>query len=75
MADTQLGGDDFDNLLLDHVAEEFLGIHDIDLRKDRVSRNRLLHAVEAAKKKLSDHPVRPARGGVHRRESRACRCI
>ncbi len=53
--DTALGGDDFDELLLNHVAEQFEGIHDIDLRTSHVSRNRLLRAVEDAKKKLSDH--------------------
>src|SRR5579883_2102588 len=53
--DTQLGGDDFDELLLDHVADEFLEMFGIDLRADRVSKARLLRAVEEAKKQLSDH--------------------
>ncbi|MFO0805288.1 MAG: Hsp70 family protein [Gemmataceae bacterium] len=54
--DTALGGDDFDELFLDFVAEEFHEMYDIDLRKNRVSRARLLRAVEDAKKRLSDHP-------------------
>ncbi|VTS02959.1 Hsp70 family protein [Tuwongella immobilis] len=54
--DTQLGGDDFDEILLNFVAERFLGEHGIDLRSDRVSKARLLRAVEAAKRGLSDHP-------------------
>jgi molecular chaperone DnaK len=53
--DTQLGGDDFDELLLDHVADEFQEMYEIDLRTNRASRARLLRAVEDAKKRLSDH--------------------
>ncbi|CAN5385239.1 molecular chaperone DnaK [soil metagenome] len=53
--DTQLGGDDFDQLLYTYVAEEFQALFDVDLRLDRVSSNRLLRAVEEAKKRLSDH--------------------
>jgi molecular chaperone DnaK len=54
--DTQLGGDDFDELLLNYVAEEFAEMYGVDLRDDRVARARLLRAVEAAKRHLSDHP-------------------
>jgi molecular chaperone DnaK len=54
--DTQLGGDDFDDLLLTHVAGLFQQEHDIDLRAQVVARARLLRAVEAAKRKLSEHP-------------------
>jgi molecular chaperone DnaK len=55
--DTHLGGDDFDELLLDHVADEFEELYGVDLRDDNVSHARLLRAVEDAKKKLSDHAV------------------
>jgi molecular chaperone DnaK len=55
--DTQLGGDDFDQLLLDAVADDFLEMYEVDLRADRVSKARLLRAVEEAKKRLSDHAV------------------
>src|SRR5437588_2364962 len=55
--DTQLGGDDFDDLLLNAVADDFLEMYEIDLRPNRVSRARLLRAVEEAKKRLSDHAV------------------
>jgi molecular chaperone DnaK len=55
--DTQLGGDDFDQLLLDAVADDFLEMYEVDLRADRVSKARLLRAVEGAKKRLSDHAV------------------
>jgi molecular chaperone DnaK len=54
--DTQLGGDDFDELLLDHVANLFQEEYGIDLRKQVVARARLLRSVEAAKRKLSEHP-------------------
>ena len=53
--DTQLGGDDFDELLLDHVADEFLEMFGVDLRESPTSRARTLKAVEAAKRVLSDH--------------------
>ncbi len=54
--DTQLGGDDFDELLFKHVMEKFKAEHDIDLGGNLVSRARLLQAVEAAKRNLSFHP-------------------
>ena len=55
--DTQLGGDDFDDLLLDHVADEFQASFNVDLRADPATRNRLNRAVEQAKRTLSEHPV------------------
>src|SRR5262249_22691131 len=54
--DTQLGGDDFDDLLLKHVADRFQQEHGIDLRANLSARSRLLRAVEAAKCQLSEHP-------------------
>jgi molecular chaperone DnaK len=54
--DTQLGGDDFDDLLLGLVADRFRDEHGVDLRADLVAKARLLRAVEAAKRHLSDHP-------------------
>ncbi len=53
--DTQLGGDDFDELLLNHIADEFEQLYGIDLRANPPTRARLLRAVENAKKVLSDH--------------------
>ncbi len=52
--DTQLGGDDFDELFLTYVADKFAEEHQIDLREDRATRARLLRACEDAKKQLSD---------------------
>jgi len=53
--DTQLGGDDFDDVLTNSLAEKFAAENGIDPRKDRVSHARLQRAAENAKKKLSDH--------------------
>src|SRR5918911_143146 len=54
--DTQLGGDDFDELLLNLVCDRFKQEHDVDLRATLVSKARVLRAVEAAKRHLSYHP-------------------
>jgi len=55
--DTQLGGDDFDELLLNDLADDFRTTYGVDLRESRTARARLLRAVENAKKALSDHAV------------------
>ncbi|PYN97884.1 MAG: heat-shock protein Hsp70 [Candidatus Rokuibacteriota bacterium] len=52
----RLGGDDFDQVLLDHVASRFSTTAGVDVRKDPRARSRLLHAVEEAKKQLSFEP-------------------
>src|SRR5262249_4946736 len=54
--DTQLGGDDFDDLLLKFVCDRFQDEHGIDLQANLVTKARLLRAVEAAKRHLSAHP-------------------
>jgi molecular chaperone DnaK len=54
--DTQLGGDDFDDLLLNRVCNRFQEEHGVDLRSNLVAKARLLRAVEAAKCQLSYHP-------------------
>jgi molecular chaperone DnaK len=51
--DTHLGGDDFDQVLIDYIAEEFKKDHGIDLRKDQMALQRLKEAGERAKKDLS----------------------
>ncbi len=53
---TRLGGDDFDQLLAEQLAEQFEKEHKIDLREDRRSWARLLRAAEMAKIDLSSHP-------------------
>ncbi len=54
--DTHLGGDDFDQALIDHVAGEFQRSNGIDLRKDPMALQRLKEACEQAKKDLSGQP-------------------
>ncbi|NLZ53984.1 MAG: molecular chaperone DnaK [Thermoanaerobacteraceae bacterium] len=49
----KLGGDDFDQRIVDYVAEEFKKEHGIDLRKDKMSLQRLREAAEKAKIELS----------------------
>ena len=51
--DTHLGGDDFDQKIIDWIAEEFLRSNAIDLRKDRMALQRLKEAAEKAKIELS----------------------
>ncbi len=51
--DTHLGGDDFDQRIIDWMADEFLKQQGIDLRKDRMALQRLKEAAEKAKCELS----------------------
>ncbi len=51
--DTHLGGDDFDDALINHVATEFQKEQGIDLRTDQMALQRLQEACEKAKKELS----------------------
>lgn len=54
--DTHLGGDDFDEELINHVAGEFKKDHGLDLRNDPMALQRLQEACEKAKKELSSLP-------------------
>ena len=54
--DTHLGGDDFDEELINYVAAEFKKEHGIDLRRDTMALQRLQEACERAKKELSSVP-------------------
>ena len=51
--DTHLGGDDFDHVLIDYMAEAFKAEHHIDLRQDPMALQRLKEAAEKAKIELS----------------------
>ncbi len=51
--DTHLGGDDFDNALMNFLADSFQKEHGIDLRADKMALQRLKEAAEKAKKELS----------------------
>lgn len=54
--DTHLGGDDFDEVLINYVADEFKKENGIDLRSDQMALQRLQEACEKAKKELSSAP-------------------
>jgi molecular chaperone DnaK len=54
--DTQLGGNDFDKIIVDWLAEQFLEQEGTDLRRDRQSLQRLTEAAEKAKIELSGLP-------------------
>ena len=51
--DTRLGGDDFDNVIIDWLASNFQKEHGVDLKADRMIMQRLKDAAEKAKKDLS----------------------
>ncbi|MBM4169144.1 MAG: molecular chaperone DnaK [Ignavibacteria bacterium] len=51
--DTHLGGDNFDQRIIDHIADEFRKQEGIDLRKDSMALQRLREAAEKAKMELS----------------------
>ena len=51
--DNHLGGDDFDQALIDYMADKFKSDNGIDLRKDKMALQRLKEAAENAKKELS----------------------
>jgi len=51
--DTRLGGDDFDEVIIDHLADTFKSNEAIDLRKDPMALQRLKEAAEKAKIELS----------------------
>jgi molecular chaperone DnaK len=52
--DNDLGGDDWDQAIIDHLADEFEAEHGIDLREDRQALQRLKDAAEEAKIELSN---------------------
>lgn len=51
--DTSLGGDDFDNAVMNFIADSFAQENGVDLRKDKMALQRLKEAAEKAKKELS----------------------
>ncbi|MBM7556232.1 molecular chaperone DnaK [Halanaerobacter jeridensis] len=52
--DNHLGGDDFDEKIIEYLADEFESTHGIDLRKDKLALQRLKDAAEKAKIELSN---------------------
>ncbi|XP_002121036.2 stress-70 protein, mitochondrial-like [Ciona intestinalis] len=51
--DTLLGGEDFDNVLVEHLVKEFLRDQGVDLKKDKMAIQRVKEAAEKAKMELS----------------------
>lgn len=51
--DTFLGGEDFDNVLVDYIADEFKKDQNVDLKLDKLALQRVREAAEKAKKELS----------------------
>ncbi len=51
--DTHLGGDDFDDVIMNYLADNFAREHGVDLRSDKMALQRLKEASEKAKKELS----------------------
>ncbi len=51
--DTKLGGDDFDEVIMNWLADDFAREHGVDLRQDKMALQRLKEAAEKAKKELS----------------------
>lgn len=51
---TKLGGDDWDEAIVNYLAEEFKKEHGIDLRKDKMAHQRLIDSAEKAKRDLSN---------------------
>ena len=67
--DTFLGGDDFDQRIIDSIADDFQRENGIDLRKDRQALQRLKEAAEKAKIELSIHDADRDQPAVYH-----CRC-
>ena len=51
--DTHLGGEDFDQMIIDRLADDFLELQGVDLRRDRMALQRLKEAAEKSKHELS----------------------
>src|SRR5699024_1666320 len=51
--DNRLGGDDFDNVIIEYIVQEFKKENGIDLSQDKMAQQRLKDAAEKAKKELS----------------------
>ena len=71
--DTHLGGDDFDEVLINYVADEFKKEQGIDLRKDTMALQRLQEACEKAKKELSSRQHDRHQPAVHHGRRQRCR--
>ena len=58
--DNRLGGDDWDNRIVEHLIKKFKDAHGVDLSTDKIAKQRLKEAAEQAKKELAPRAPRPA---------------
>ena len=68
--DTSLGGDDWDQRVIDWLVESFKGEHGVDLCNDKMAMQRLREAAEKAKIELSQVTSDPDQPAVHHRDRR-----
>ena len=71
--DNHLGGDDWDQRIVDWLVKHFKNGHGIDLSKDKMALQRLREAAEKAKIELSARP-RPDQPALHHRTPPRARC-
>lgn len=67
--DTRLGGDDFDNRIIDYLVSEFKKTEGMDLSSDKMAMQRLKEAAEKAKKELSTVTSSNNKPSFHNNES------
>ena len=68
--DTHLGGDDWDQKVIDWLVDQFKSAHGVDLSKDNMALQRLKEAAEKAKIELSPGPADADQPAVHHRHAR-----
>ncbi len=71
--DNHLGGDDWDQRIVDYLVKDFKASNGIDLSKDKMAMQRLREAAEKAKIELSSRPS-PDQPALHHRTPRRARC-
>ena len=72
--DTQLGGDDWDQRVIDWMVKEFKNAHGVDLSNDRMALQRLKEAAEKAKIELSQVTETHDQPAVRHGDGRRVRC-
>ena len=72
--DNHLGGDDWDQRVVDHLVKQFKNAHGIDLSKDKMALQRLREAAEKAKIELSASQRDHDQPALHHRVAPRARC-
>jgi len=73
--DTHLGGDDFDHVIIDWLADEFLKDEGVDLRQDPMAMQRLKEAAEKAKIELSSTTSTEIKPSLHHARKRCAQTL